>query len=140
MVVWVCALVCSDEKEKSSLLHVVPRHLRKALATERVRWSTVVFSHEFEGGGGGGAQGGGSTSPTVHQSINANVRRTCIKRNVPGVAAIGQWHPNLNHEVQMVACRQSGADVGSPRPTNKTLVAWDEPWPHLTTKVLTVGK
>ncbi|KAH8763648.1 hypothetical protein F5883DRAFT_559398 [Diaporthe sp. PMI_573] len=26
----------------------------------------------------------------------------------PGVAAIGQWHPNLNHEVQMVAGRQSG--------------------------------
>lgn len=74
------------------------------------------------------------------ECASINVHRTCIKKYVPG-ETIGQWHPNLNHEVQMVAGRQSGGQTSGVRaPHQNTLVAWDEPWPHLTTEVLTVGK
>lgn len=73
----------------------------------------------------------GARARNVHQFKCASK----VQQNAPWKAgAIGQWHPNLYHEVEMVAGRQSGADVGSPpTPHETTLVAWDEPWPHLLT-------
>lgn len=54
---------------------------------------------------------------------------------LPGcLGAIGQWQPNLNHEVPN-GCRSPiwGQTTGVRAPHETTLVAGSEPWPHLTT-------
>lgn len=104
-------LVCTDEKKKQRgptvpvAVAVVPRHLHK---------------HSDRKGSGGSPRNLGGWEHEGGMCINSNVHRTCIDNGplpFPPCGAIGQWHLNLNHEVQMVAGRQSGADVGSPRPT-----------------------
>lgn len=116
---------------RSRCAHGVLRRKRKEAA---VTCSPTAPARKHSNGKGSGGSprdfgGVGARARNVHQFKCASK----VHQNAPWEAgAIGQWHPNLYHEVEMVAGRQSGADAGSlPTPHETTLVAWDEPWPHL---------
>lgn len=116
---------CSDEKKRSNCSSSLRSHdmLHANIATEGGQVVLLSLSQEL----GGWEHEPGMCMPSI------NVRRRCIKMSPQGFdwPMAPQSKPRGPKWLHVANLGQTSGVRPKPH-TRTTLVAWDEPWPHLT--------